>query len=197
MQGTVTWGKGRIPNSVHLNLKTNTLCTMEELLSFSCHKSSISLSFLFPISLPLLYNRIKNWKIKIIFTVSIWRVWQKAHGLGLQWISELEKRSCFLFSSLFSSFSHFYSSSMSCLFFLVSLRTTWAPTLHQRNSKITGGPWGHRHQGKKREEQEGGGKTWGARSPECFWQEWLGMKVTALNYWIWTGAVAFYLYLPS
>lgn len=58
------------------NLKMKTLCiqTMEELLSFRCHKSSTSLSFLFLVSLPFLYNLIKNWKIKIIFTVSMWSV---------------------------------------------------------------------------------------------------------------------------
>lgn len=79
MQGT--WGKGNIPNSVHLEFKKETLCIMEELLPSRCYLSIylsispyISLSFLFLVSLPFLYNHIKNWKIKIIFTVSIWSV---------------------------------------------------------------------------------------------------------------------------
>lgn len=76
-------------------MKTLCIQTMEELLSSRCHKSSTSLSFLFLISQPFLYNPIKNWKIKIIFTVSMWTVRQKAHGLGCQRTSELEKRLVF------------------------------------------------------------------------------------------------------
>lgn len=188
------------------NLKMNTLYTMEELRSARCLKIYTSLSFLFLVSLTFYITilRIGKWK----------EFFQFLFGMFDRKIMVLEvseppnwKRGCIFFSFFpFQILSLTFYIYQPCLVAVLSSFTkdhllsrvgTERPTLHQRSSKIIGRPWGHRHQGKKRKEPEGGSRI---HSEKGRWDP-NAMAGVAQNeaerIQLWTCTVAFSLFLLS